>query len=73
MLETNEVGKFVYLGSMVEKNGKIQNEINERNGMASKLFIIWLRVCYRIKTHTKCKITIYNTYFKMILLYGAET
>jgi hypothetical protein len=33
-----KVDKSVYLGSVVEKNGKIQNEINERNGKASKLY-----------------------------------
>jgi hypothetical protein len=32
--EVKEVDKFVYLGSVVEKNGKIQNEISERIGKA---------------------------------------
>jgi hypothetical protein len=32
ILETKEVGKFVYLGSMME--GKIQNKIHERTGKA---------------------------------------
>jgi hypothetical protein len=33
--ETKEVDKFVYLGSVVENSGKIQNKINERIEKAS--------------------------------------
>jgi hypothetical protein len=33
-----EMDKFVYLGSVVEKNGKIQSEINERTGKTSKFY-----------------------------------
>jgi hypothetical protein len=36
--EIKEVDKFVYFGSIVEKNGKIQNKINERIGKDSKLY-----------------------------------
>jgi hypothetical protein len=34
------IDKFVCLGSMMEKSGKIQNKINERTGMAS--------ICYHL-------------------------
>jgi hypothetical protein len=34
--EINEIDKFVYLGSAVDKNGKIQNDINEEIGKASE-------------------------------------
>jgi hypothetical protein len=33
-----KVDTFVYLGSMAEKNDKIQNEINERSVKASKCY-----------------------------------
>jgi hypothetical protein len=36
--EIKEVIKSVYLGSVVEKNGKIQNEISERIGKASEFY-----------------------------------
>jgi hypothetical protein len=32
--EMKEVDKFLYVGRVVEKNVKIQNEIDERTGMA---------------------------------------
>jgi hypothetical protein len=40
------------LGSVVEKNGKILNEINERIWKASNV-IIWQRVYYGIKIWTE--------------------
>jgi hypothetical protein len=45
--ETKEVDQFVYLGSVEEKNGRIQNKINER-GKALKCYhlsksILWNR------------------------------
>jgi hypothetical protein len=56
---------------VAERNGKIQNKVNERIRKASKFYhfiksILWNR-------HRKCKTTIYRVYFKMTLLYGEET
>jgi hypothetical protein len=36
--EIKEVDKFVYLGNMVEKNGTVQNKVNERIGRGSKCY-----------------------------------
>jgi hypothetical protein len=36
-----KVDKFIYLQSVVEKNGKIQNEINERTGKVSKFYHLY--------------------------------
>jgi hypothetical protein len=47
-IEIKEVYKFVYLGSVVDKNGKIQNKKNEGTRKASKCHH-QLRVYYGIK------------------------
>jgi hypothetical protein len=46
--QIKEVDKFVCLGSMVEKNGKTQNEINERIGKAPEVYPL-AKVYCRIK------------------------
>jgi hypothetical protein len=46
--EIKEADKLVYLGSVVEKNGKIQNKIKERIGRL-QLFFIYLSVYYGTK------------------------
>jgi hypothetical protein len=65
------VAKF-YLESMVEKNCKGHNDINERNGMASKFYHLAKGLLRNKDIGRKCKLQ-YKTYFKMILLYGAQT
>jgi hypothetical protein len=65
-----QVDRFTYLGSMVEKNGKIQNEINERIRRASQFYYLIKSIS---QNKDKCKTTIYKVYFKKLLLYGVET
>jgi hypothetical protein len=71
--EIKYVDKFVYLGSVVEKNGNIQNEIHERIGKASKRYNLAKSLLWNKNIDRKCKITIFNVHFKNILLYGAQT
>jgi hypothetical protein len=59
---TKEVDKFVYLGSVVEKSGKIQNEINEIK--ASELYHLAKSLLWNKGIDRKCKITTFNVYFK---------
>jgi hypothetical protein len=57
---------------MVEKNGKIQNKINERIGKVSEFYHLVKSLLWNKDTDRKCKITIFKTYFKKRLLYGNE-
>jgi hypothetical protein len=57
----------------MEKNGKIQNEINARIGKASKCYHLVKSLKWNKDIDRKYKITIYNMYFKKIQLYGTET
>jgi hypothetical protein len=57
---------------VVEKNGKIQNEINERIRKASKLYHLTKSILRNKDVDLKCNTIIYNVYFKKILLYGVE-
>jgi hypothetical protein len=71
--EIKEVDKFVYLVSVVEKNGKIQNKINKRIGKASEFYHLAKSLLWNKDTDGKCKITMFNMCFKNILLHEAET
>jgi hypothetical protein len=64
--EKKEFHKFVYLGSVVEKNGKIQNEKNEKTGKASEFYHLAKTLLRNKDINNKCKITIFNVYFKKI-------
>jgi hypothetical protein len=64
--DIKEVDKSVYLGSVVEKNGKIQNEINERTGKASKFHHLAGNLLWNKDIDRKCKITVFIVYFKKI-------
>jgi hypothetical protein len=44
--EIKQIDIFAYLGSMVEKNGKIQNEINKRIRKALKLYLVISRILW---------------------------
>jgi hypothetical protein len=52
----------------VERNGKIQNEKNERIGKASEFHHLAKSLLWNKDTDRKCKITIFIVYFKKILL-----
>jgi hypothetical protein len=67
-----EVHEYVYLGSVVETNGKIHKKTNKISGRASKCYHSAKIVLLNKETDTKCTITTY-IYFKNILLHGAET
>jgi hypothetical protein len=72
--EIKQVDRFNYHGCMVEKNSKIQNEINKRIRKASQFYnVIKSITAWNRDIDRKCKTTIYKVYFKKIPLYGAET
>jgi hypothetical protein len=51
---------FVYWGSTVKKNGKIQTEIYERTGNASKSYNLARNLLQNKNVDRRCKITIFN-------------
>ena len=68
-----EVDKFVYLGSVVSKDGgtdeDIKSRINEARHVFNTLRQIWRSKALSIRN----KIRIFNTNMKSVLLYGSET
>jgi hypothetical protein len=71
--DIKEVDTFTYLGTCINKNGKIQNEINERIRKASNFHHFVIGLIRNRDINNKCKIDIYKLYFKKILLHGAES
>jgi hypothetical protein len=70
--DIKEVDTFTYLGSCINKNGKIQNEINESIRKASNFHHV---VKGRIRNRdisNKCKIDIYKVYFKKFCYMGPK-
>ena len=71
--EIKEVDKFTYLGSVVSKNGRADDDIKSRINKARHAFRS-LRPIWRssaLSLHNK--IRIFNTNVKSVMLYGSET
>jgi len=71
--EIEEVGSFVYLGSVVPVNGGTEGDaasrIKKANGIFVQLYPVW-------RNHNiikRVKIRIFNTNVKSVLLYACET
>jgi len=71
--DIKEVDKFVYLGSVVSKDGSADQDIQQRINKARHTFNT-LRPIWK-STSLSCadKIRIFNTNVKSVLLYGSET
>ena len=71
--EVKEVQSFVYLGSVVDRQGGTDRDVTSRIGKARSAFImlknIWAARDIRIAT----KLRIFNSNVKSVLLYGSET
>ena len=67
------VGEFMYLGSVIAKDDgaleDVKNRIRKANGAFIHLYSIWKSNF--ISRHTILKI--FNSYVKSVLLYGCET
>ena len=71
--EIKEVDKFVYLRSVVSKDGETDEDIKSRINKARHVFNT-LRQIWRSKALSiRNKIRIFNTNVKSVLLYGSET
>ena len=68
-----EVDSFVYLGSVVNKQGGTDRDVAARIGKARAAFIILRNIWASKEINRKTKLRIFNTNVKAVLLYGAET
>ena len=68
-----DVDIFIYLGSMVAKDGGVAQDVSQRirkaNGAFVQLYPVWKNS--RISTRTKLRI--FRSNVKSVLLYGSET
>ena len=68
-----EVESFVYLGSIVDKQGGTDADVKTRVGKARTAFQQLRNVWVSRHLRNNLKIRIFNTMVKPVLLYGAET
>jgi hypothetical protein len=68
--DIKEVDAFIYLGSSINKSGKIQNESIRK---ASDFYHLVKGLIRNRDINNKCKIYIYKVYFQKFCYYGAES
>ena len=71
--DLNEVEKFVYLGSVVNKDGGTDEDIKSWINRARHAFTTLCPIWNSSVLSLHNKITIFNTSVKSVLLYGSET
>ena len=68
-----EVESFVYLGSMIDKQGGTVRDVTARIGKAKAVFIIVKNIWASAGISMRTKLRIFNSNVKSVLLYGCET
>jgi hypothetical protein len=69
-----EVDSFSYLGSEVDKMGKVEKEVGVRLEKAATVYHMWRRKVFRSRILTKdTKMRAFCLMVMSVLLYGAET
>ena len=68
-----EVESFVYLGSIVDRQGGTDQDVKARIGKARGAFIMLKSIWASKEISTKTKLRIFNSNVKSVLLYGSET
>ena len=71
--EIEEVGSFVYLGSVVSVNGGTEEDVASRIKKANGIFVQLYPVWRNHNISKGVKIRIFNTNVKSVLLYACET
>lgn len=71
--ELEEVEKFTYLGSVIDKQGGTEADVKARMGKARVKFHQMKKIWGTSALSIKSKIRVFNTMIKPILLYGSET
>ena len=68
-----EVDSFVYLGSIVDKQGGTDRDVTARIGKARGAFVILKNIWTSKQISMRTKLRIFNSNVKSVLLYGCET
>jgi hypothetical protein len=68
-----EVDSFVYLGSVLDKEGGTDRDVTARIGKARASFIMLKNIWASKELSIKTKLRIFNSNVKSVLLYGCET
>lgn len=68
-----QVDQYKYLGVTIERNGNMEQEINERISSASRLYFSLSSFMSNKAISTKTKMIVYKTVFRPILTYGSES
>ena len=68
-----EVESFVYLGSVVDKQGRTDWDVAARNGKARGALVMLKNIWASNAIRTRTKLQIFNSNVKSVLLYGCET
>jgi len=71
--EIEEVGSFVYLGSVVSESGGTEEDVASRIKKANGVFVQLHPVWRNLNISKEDKIRIFNTNVKSVLLYACET
>ena len=68
-----EVDKFCYLGSMIDRNGGTEADIKSRIAKAQAAFTSLCRIWKTREISLRTKLRLFNSNVKSVLLYGCET
>ena len=68
-----EVESFVYLGSVIDRQGGTDRDVTARIGKARTAFVILKNIWASREISTNTKLRIFNSNVKSVLLYGYET
>ena len=68
-----EVDHFVYLGSVVDTQGRTEANVKVRIGKARVTFLLFKNIWNSNVLSPKNNIVIFNTNVEAVLLYGADT
>jgi len=71
--DIEEVGSFVYLGSVVSESGGTEEDVASRIKKANGVFVQLYPVWRYLNILKEVKIRIFNTNVKSVLLYACET
>ena len=68
-----EVDSFVYLGSIVDRQGGTDRDVTTRIGKARTAFVMLKNIWASKEISTRTKLRLFNSNVKSVLLYGCET
>ena len=71
--QIREVESFVYLGSVVDRQGGTDRDVIARIGKARGAFVMLKNIWASKEIRTSTRIRIFNSNVKSVLLYGSET